>query len=60
MSDYPLRIRSAGAEPHFVTSIGDPDIRNLYEDLYCACGEMESQIKKQLLHLFSCRISCRR
>jgi hypothetical protein len=33
------------------------DARELYEDLYCARGEMENRIKEQQLDLFSGRVS---
>ena len=39
-----------------VTSLADAGLRALYEDLYCARGEMESRIKEQL-SLFSDRLS---
>ena len=43
--------------PRFlVTSLPDPDLRALYEDLYCARGEMENRIKEQLC-LFADRLS---
>lgn len=32
--------------------------RELYEDLYCARGEMENRIKEQQLDLFADRVSC--
>ena len=50
-----------GANPRFVvTSIGADriDARALYEDLYCARGEMENRIKEQQLQLFADRTSC--
>ncbi len=49
-----------GANPRFVvTSLGQKamDGRALYEDLYCARGEMENRIKEQQLSLFSDRTS---
>ena len=50
-----------GSNPRFVvTSFGQeewPD-RALYEDLYCARGEMENRIKEQQLDLFADRTSC--
>jgi Transposase DDE domain group 1 len=48
-----------GANPRFVvTSLGAErwEARELYEDLYCARGEMENRIKEQLM-LFSDRTS---
>ena len=49
-----------GANPRFVvTSLGREkiDARSLYEDLYCARGEMENRIKEQQLDLFADRTS---
>jgi hypothetical protein len=48
---------SAKENPRFlVTSLADTDLRALYEDLYCARGEMENRIKEQLC-LFADRLS---
>lgn len=49
-----------GANPRFVvTSLGADKWRakELYEDLYCARGEMENRIKEQQLDLFADRLS---
>jgi hypothetical protein len=49
-----------GANPRFVvTSLSASafDARALYEDLYCARGEMENRIKEQQLDLFADRTS---
>ena len=49
-----------GANPRYVvTSLGREaaDARTLYEDLYCARGEMENRIKEQQLDLFADRTS---
>jgi hypothetical protein len=47
-----------GDNPRFVvTSLGD-DGRTLYEQTYCARGEMENRIKEQQLGLFADRTSC--
>ena len=49
-----------GSNPRFiVTSISanDMDARALYEDFYCARGEMENRIKEQQLALFADRTS---
>ena len=51
---------SKGSNPRFVvTSLGtqDYDARALYEDVYCARGEMENRIKEQQLDLFADRTS---
>ena len=50
-----------GANPRFVVttlSAGEFEARALYEDLYCARGEMENRIKEQQLCLFADRTSC--
>jgi hypothetical protein len=49
-----------GANPRFiVTSLpaGAIDARTLYEDIYCARGEVENRIKEQHLDLFADRTS---
>lgn len=48
-----------GSNPRFiVTSLGsEHDARMLYEQLYCARGEMENRIKEQQLALFADRTS---
>jgi hypothetical protein len=49
-----------GANPRFVvTSLraAEIDARSLYEDLYCARGEVENRIKEQQLDLFADRTS---
>lgn len=50
-----------GANPRFVVSSIPSqrrEARVLYEDDYCARGEMENRIKEQQLHLFADRTSC--
>lgn len=49
-----------GTNPRFVvTSLPakEQDARSLYEDIYCARGEMENRIKEQQLDLFADRTS---
>jgi len=49
-----------GPNPRFVVTSLPPetwDARALYEDLYCARGEMENRIKEQQLYLFADRTS---
>ena len=49
-----------GANPRFVVtslSIEEMEARSLYEDFYCACGDMENRIKEQQLDLFADRTS---
>ena len=51
---------SKGENPRFVVtslSKSDFDARSLYEDLYCARGDMENRIKEQQLGLFADRTS---
>ena len=53
---------SKGANPRFVVTSLSPaeyDARTLYEDLYCARGDMENRIKEQQLALFADRTSTR-
>ena len=50
----------AGENPRFiVTSLrkSEVDARTLYEDVYCARGDMENRIKEQQLALFADRTS---
>ena len=50
-----------GGNPRFVVtslSAEEYDARTLYEDVYCARGEMENRIKEQQLCLFADRTSC--
>ena len=51
---------SQGANPRFVVTSLEGDARALYDEVYCARGEMENRIKEQQLGLFSDRTSCRR
>jgi hypothetical protein len=49
-----------GANPRFVVTTlpaARADARTLYEDLYCARGDMENRIKEQQLDLFADRTS---
>ncbi len=51
---------SKGENPRFVVttlSTQDLDARSLYEDLYCARGDMENRIKEQQMALFADRTS---
>jgi hypothetical protein len=51
---------SKGENPRFVVTSLDAaqaDARTLYEDLYCARGDMENRIKEQQLDLFADRTS---
>jgi len=46
-----------GANPRFVVTSLKGDVRRLYEEVYCARGEMENRIKEQQLSLFADRTS---
>jgi Transposase DDE domain group 1 len=46
-----------GANPRFIVSSLEDDPRALYEELYCARGEMENRIKECQLDLFADRTS---
>jgi hypothetical protein len=49
---------SKGRNPRFiVTSLTEKNMQTLYEDTYCARGNMENRIKEQQLDLFSDRTS---
>jgi hypothetical protein len=51
---------SQGSNPRFVVTslaLEEMDARELYEDLYCARGDMENRIKEQQLALFADRMS---
>ena len=47
-----------GDNPRYIVTNLDGDSRHLYEDLYCARGEMENRIKEAQLGLFADRTSC--
>jgi hypothetical protein len=49
-----------GSNPRFVVTNLDGDAQTLYDDVYCARGEMENRIKEQQLDLFADRTSCHR
>jgi hypothetical protein len=48
---------SKGANPRFIVTSLSMEARRLYEDLYCARGDMENRIKEQQLDLFADRTS---
>jgi hypothetical protein len=48
---------TAGQNPRFVVTSLEDEPRALYEDLYCARGEMENRIKECQLDLFADRTS---
>ncbi len=47
-----------GANPRFIVTNQTGDPQTLYEDVYCARGDMENRIKEQQLDLFADRTSC--
>lgn len=49
-----------GPNPRFVVTSIEGDAQQLYDEVYCARGEMENRIKEQQLGLFSDRTSCHR
>ena len=54
---------AAGENPRFVVTTirgTERDARSVYEDLYCARGEMENRIKEQQIGLFADRTSTHR
>ena len=56
-----MQRRAAWKNPRFIVTSFDADewdARALYEDVYCARGEMENRIKEQQLDLFTGRVSC--
>lgn len=49
---------SDGANPRFIVTNLDGDPQALYDEVYCARGDMENRIKEQQLYLFADRTSC--
>jgi hypothetical protein len=47
-----------GSNPRYVITNLKGDSQTLYDELYCARGEMENRIKEQQLDLFADRTSC--
>jgi hypothetical protein len=47
-----------GKNPRFVVTSLEGEAQQLYDEVYCARGEMENRIKEQQLGLFSDRTSC--
>lgn len=47
-----------GANPRFVVTSLEGDAQAIYDEIYCARGEMENRIKEQQLGLFADRTSC--
>ena len=51
-------VTEKGQNPRFVVTSLEGDAQQLYDEGYCARGEMENRIKEQQLGLFSDRTSC--
>lgn len=49
-----------GPNHRFVVTSLEGDAQRLYDEIYCARGEMENRIKAQQLYLFADRTSCHR
>ena len=49
-----------GSNPRFVVTNLDGETQVLYDDIYCARGDMENRIKEQQLDMFADRTSCHR
>ena len=47
-----------GSNPRYVITNLEGDPQELYDEVYCARGEMENRIKEQQLDLFADRTSC--
>jgi hypothetical protein len=47
-----------GANPRFILTSLKGEPRKIYDEIYCARGEMENRIKEQQLGLFADRTSC--
>lgn len=47
-----------GKNTRYIVTTLQGDSQHLYEDVYCARGEMENRIKEQQLYLFADRTSC--
>ena len=64
--DHPRRVlakaehTAQGSNPRFVVTNLQGQAQVLYDEVYCARGEMENRIKEQQLGLFADRTSCRR
>jgi hypothetical protein len=52
------RAPDKGGNPRFVVTNLEGEAQKLYDELYCARGEMENRIQEQPLGLFADRTSC--
>jgi len=55
-----LEVTDKGRNPRFVVTNLNGDAQALYDQIYCARGDMENRIKKQQLDLFADRTSTHR
>ena len=53
-------VTAKGRNPRFIVTNLQGDGQHLYDDVYCARGDMENRIKEQQLGLFADRTSCHR
>lgn len=51
---------SFGNNPRFIVTLLEGDAQELYDNVYCARGDMENRIKEQQLDLYADRTSCHR
>ena len=51
---------SKGSNPRYVVTTLQGSAQVIYDEIYCARGEMENRIKEQQLGLFADRTSCHR
>lgn len=47
-----------GSNPRYIVTNLEGDAQDLYDNVYCARGDMENRIKEEQLHLFAGRTSC--
>lgn len=47
-----------GGNPRFVVTNREGEAQKIYDEIYCARGEMENRVKEQQLGLFADRTSC--
>lgn len=47
-----------GSNPRYIVTNLEGNAQDLYDNVYCARGEMENRIKEQQLYLFAGRTSC--
>ena len=52
-----LEVTTQGRNPRFIVTNLNGDAQQLYDQIYCARGEMENRIKEQQLGLFADRTS---